>query len=85
MAGSESRRTCFNDMNNKKYPRYFVSSNSISWGSVLYVVIKKGERFATWVKKDGFRGKSHEETLCEEFVKNGFWKEVTVEELALII
>lgn len=66
-----------------EYPRYFISAE-YSWGNIVYVILYENG-VSECVDKNGSRMGSHPKYIIEYNVKNGYWREITKPELALIL
>jgi len=71
-------------MKNKKYPRYFTNiKEKIDWGKIAYIFLD-GEDLTTETVPYKYNRIGYTEKDCENNVKNGYWREISIEEAVLL-
>lgn len=68
----------------REYPRYFLNKENFYNGIECAVILQKNDNFACFIKK-GKIVETAERWKANNWIKTGLWREITEEELALIL
>lgn len=69
----------------KKYPRFFVAGSIDNhWDNVIYIILEKPGSRSKWVERNGSNGSCYDELMCDQFVRNGWWRKIPIQEAALL-